>query len=336
LTKPTPYVELRAMGRIDLAAAVPLRAPMAVYVETTNFCNFRCVCCPKSFSDYTTMAGGLHHIAPGAFSMVAQQIRDLGPPRILNFYMMGEPFANRELPAYIAIATAGGLADRTCVTTNGSLLDDRAIDGLLDSGLDYLRVSIYGATQETVARRTGTRFSLARIISNLSALRTRRDQRGRKPSVYIKMIDTRDPAENTQFLRLFAPLGDDVAIEPVMNWNDPEEGSLAQQPREELLASPYFRHVKCVCPFPFYTMVIHADLRVSVCCVDWAKQAVVGDLRSQTLAEIWRGERLRAFQLTHLRGERHSLLACARCTYLHTSPDNMDALSPDEFLGRSA
>ena len=46
---------------------------------------------------------------------------------------------------------------------------------------------------------------------------------------------------------------------------------------------------KKTCPFPFYTLAIHSNLKVSVCCVDWNKKTVVGDPKINTLKEIWTG-----------------------------------------------
>jgi hypothetical protein len=75
-------------------------------------------------------------------------------------------------------------------------------------------------------------------------------------------------------------------------------------------------------------------LRVSPCCVDWDKRAVVGDLRTDTLVDIWHGAPMRNFRLEHLRGNRRMLEACARCTYLYTVPDNVDSLAADTYLSR--
>ena len=58
------------------------------------------------------------------------------------------------------------------------------------------------------------------------------------------------------------------------------------------------------------------DGQVSVCCVDWSFGTIVGDLKTNTLDEIWNGEKLRAFRLTHLQGKRSTIPACAKCQYL--------------------
>ena len=334
MTDNSTYSKLRSQPRVSLRDAVPLRAPFALYVEPTNICNFKCVYCPESFSDFEERSGGLHRLDLGAFERIADQVLDLGGVKTLNLYMMGEPFVNKHLPEFIRIAKHKNIADRVIVTSNGSLLTEDASRRVIDAGLDYLRISIYGGEAEPFARKTQTKIPLDRVHSNVARFRNLRDEANGKTFLYVKMIDSGDKDENRHFLDLFSPIADEAVIEPVMNWNDPEEGNLAQVDRDEMLQTALFQKKKNVCPFPFYTLVVHSDLRVSVCCVDWAKETSVGDLMTQTLAEIWRGERLKEFQLAHLERRRHEISACRNCTFLHTAPDSLDGLASDEFLAR--
>lgn len=46
------YSALRKAPRIDLVSSIPLAGPLAVYVEPTNLCNFKCVFCPESFANF--------------------------------------------------------------------------------------------------------------------------------------------------------------------------------------------------------------------------------------------------------------------------------------------
>ena len=256
--------------------------------------------------------------------------------KTLNLYMMGEPFVNRHLPDFIKIAKDKRIADRIIVTSNGSLLKEDIARRVIEAKLDYLRISIYGGEPGSHARKTQSKVPLDRVWSNVRKFRELRDAMDGLTHIYVKMIDLGDARENQAFLDRFAPVADEAKIEPAMNWNDPDEGMLAQVDRDAMLGTAHFRHKKTVCPFPFYTLVVHSDLRVSVCCVDWAKQAVVGDAATQTLAEIWRGAPLREFQLEHLRGRKAQLEACRSCTYLHTAPDNLDGLTAEEYAARLA
>ena len=331
----TPYSSLRGQTRIDLASAIPLAAPLTIYLEPTNICNFKCTCCPESFENFKQLSGGHFQLSIDDFNLVATQIKELGTVKTLNFYMMGEPFVNKQLTQFIATAKREAIANRVIVTSNGTLIKPPIYQSICDSGLDYLRISIYGGNESAHQRTTQSTIRLSQVRDNILGLKRFRDDHDRTlPFIYVKLIESPIPAENLQFKELFHDVGDEVCIEPVMNWNDPDEGDLSGEAKNTALSRQYFAVPKKACPFPFYTLVIHSDLRVSVCCVDWNKQTVVGNLRNQSLRDVWHGEALKAFQLAHLQRRKHELPGCSSCTYLHTAPDNIDALSDTVFLQR--
>ena len=334
--KMLPYQSLRKQKRIDLVEQIPLRGPLSIYLEPTNVCNFKCLFCPESFADYKEKAGGLFQLSLDDFKAVAAQIKAIGTVKTLNFYMMGEPFGNRHLPEFVAIAKRDNIAERVIVTSNGTLIKPAKYREICESGLDYLRISIYGANEDTHKSNTQSTIKLARIKENVAGLKQFRDAHSYPhPYIYLKMIESSEPEENRQFMEHFSPIGDEAVIEPVMNWNDPDEGNLSGLDKDTLLSKEYFAQKKEVCPFPFYTMVIHSDLTVSVCCVDWDKKTNVGELRRESLLDVWTGAKLRDFQLKHVQRRRAELGSCKNCTFLHTAPDNLDAITEAEFLGRT-
>jgi len=334
---PTPYSSLRVLNRLDLTKAIPLAGPLTIYLEPTNICNFKCVYCPESLDNYKEAAGGRFQLSLDDFKAIAPQIKDLGTVKTLNFYMMGEPFVNKQLTQFVSIAKAATISERVIVTSNGTLVRPHIYKDICDSGLDYLRVSIYGSNEDAHKANTQSPFRLSLIKENILGLKQFRDQLGqRRPFIYIKMIESPNPDDNVEFRRMFAEVGDELFIEPAMNWNDPENNNFLGAAKDTPLNKQYFSAKKEVCPFPFYTLVIHSDLRVSVCCVDWNKQAVVGNLRHESLSDIWKGDNLRAFQLKHLQRKRHELSGCSTCTYLHTAPDNIDSLTDSVFAERAS
>lgn len=323
------YSDLRKAERLDLGAAIPLGKPLSIYIEPTNVCNFKCSFCPESFDDFYNISGGKSFLLFDKFKIVADQINSIGGVSTINFYMMGEPFANKELLSFVSYARKKSLASRLIVTTNGSLIREPMYQDICESGLDYLRVSIYGSKESEHRNTTKSKIPLSRIKENIMGLKYYRDINNySSPFIYIKMIE-RNFSENNEFLDYFSSAGDEVMLEPVMNWNDPEEGILSGMEADSLLRTDYFRNKKKICPFPFYTLVIHSDLKVSVCCVDWNKKLVVGDLNTQNILDIWNGDKLRDIWTKHLTLKRSELDGCRDCTFIHTAPDNIDSVPSD-------
>lgn len=325
------YSDLRKKPRVDLARSIPLAGPLSVYIEPTNICNFKCRFCPESFSSYQEDAGGLFTMSQADHGSIIDQLKEFGTVKTLNYYMMGEPLVNKDLFNMINEAKIKNVSERIILTSNGSLLLPKTYKEICDSGLDYLRISIYGSSEEMHRQNTKSKIPLGRISKNVRDFKSYRDANSSaKPFIYIKSIDAQDAALNSNFLELFRDAGDEVAVEPVMNWNNPPDGLLSTLPKEQLLGTEYFQNKKEVCPFPFYTLVIHSDLNVSVCCVDWNKKVVVGNAKFNSLSEIWNGPSINTIRKLHLERKKSLISGCKNCTYLHTAPDNIDCLAKSD------
>ena len=80
------------------------------------------------------------------------------------------------------------------------------------------------------------------------------------------------------------------------------------------------------CPYIFYGYSVNADGLVSSCFLDWGRKLVIGDVRQQSMKEIWNSERMNALRLQHLEGRRRQNGVCGNCGQLsHCLPDNIDA-----------
>ena len=54
-----------------------------------------------------------------------------------------------------------------------------------------------------------------------------------------------------------------------------------------------------VCALIFYNLTVKYDGIVSACPVDWEQKTNFGDLKEQTLYEIWNGKKLNDFRRMH-------------------------------------
>ena len=62
-------------------------------------------------------------------------------------------------------------------------------------------------------------------------------------------------------------------------------------------------------------MTVYDDGRVFPCCSDYDDGLQIGDLKDQTLMEIWEGDALNAIREKHFEGKFYELDACAKCDY---------------------
>lgn len=333
-----PYSKLRDPKRASFASQLPLSSPWSMFVEVTNRCNFKCKFCPESIEDYSERVGGITTLTFEYFRKICADILELGRLKVLRFYMLGEPFLHKELPDMIVYAKQKYVADRIEVTSNGTALTPKNCERVIKSGLDYLRISIYAMDHKRHREITQSEISPEQIRNNIRTLYEMRQTSGNnKPFLYVKMINPFDQLEEQSFLNAYKDICDEVVIEQPMNWDDPDDFDFLNnvyKTSEKIDRSSLFPNYKEVCPFPFYTLVVHSSGDVSVCCVDWERKTVCGNIFKETLKEIWHGKLLREFQRMHIERRKNENEACRNCTFLFSSyaPDNVDEITDFNIL----
>ena len=302
------YTELRKTNRVSLADAVPLDKPFTVYVEPTNRCNLSCNFCPQSLADYKDRAGYWEHMDVALYRKVIGEIGTMGI-RSLKLYFFGEPLLHPQIGELLRLAT--GACERVELTTNGMPMTAIRAQEIIDAKVDYIRVSVYDhiAHPENVVRNVRTLWEKRQLHA------------AQKPFIFIKVFDqTQADAVRGDY----ADISDEIGCEELHSIGS----DMVQIKR--LSGS----HVAC--PYPFYNLVVKSNGDVVPCCVAWETSLVVGNVRQQTLAEIWRGEPLARIHRLHLEGRGRELAACANCDTLFNCPDSVDTLTLEEYERRRA
>jgi MoaA/NifB/PqqE/SkfB family radical SAM enzyme len=299
-----------------------LSAPLSLFIEPTNFCNFKCQVCPESLVDFEEQAGYYQKMSQQTWDLLCGQLQSWGVQfPVIRFYGMGEPTLNPLLPQMIRDVRSFG--SRTELTTNGSRLAWQA-QTLIYSGLSYVRVSIYGTDDDEYQTATGSRTGASQILEQVKAFwRTRnfyydRGELEKKPWLSVSLVSA-NPDEAT-FRKQYEGVADDLQVERLHNWGGGD-------PRLVQIGTPQeSRKSRKVCPKPFYELMVRADGSVSCCCLDWNGGLLVGNIHQQNLQTIWNGNLLASWHRLHLTGQRSTIPVCRNCTMIDSLPDNMDGL----------
>lgn len=274
--------------------------PLKLHVEPTSVCNLRCPHCPQAV-DAVPRHG---YMELELFRALVAQAR--GVVREINLFFRGESLIHPQLADMARICESAGIVAH--VNTNATLLDERRSLALLEAGVGKLTVSFDGLDRESYERmRAGARFE--RVVANVRRfLELRRARGAARPYVVIQNITLRSqtpggPQVAPEFEALFEGLGVDEwdALWP-HDWAGTFSG-LAPRYGERYFA----------CNWLWKSMAVHWDGQVSSCCADFGGKQIVGDLRSQSLAEIWNGPAMRAMRRDHVAGEHVRHPTCAGC-----------------------
>ncbi|MGI5150150.1 radical SAM/SPASM domain-containing protein [Plantactinospora sp. CA-294935] len=186
-------------------AADALHPPLPAHlqVEITSACNLRCVMCLVRYRPPVNRLAGA--MRPELFHRLLDQVPTLSR---LTLQGLGEPLLSPYLMEMITAAV-----DRRITVgfnTNATLLTRRRAEDLVDSGVDWLHVSLDGASTSTYqAVRDTAAFDT--VVSNLAGLVRAKRAAGRStPWVRVVFVAMRDNvAELPDLVRLLGRLGVD-------------------------------------------------------------------------------------------------------------------------------
>lgn len=134
-----------------------------LYIELTTFCNLDCQMCVRR-----AWREPFGHMPLATFEGLLGQIRQLPNTPILHLSGYGEPMIH---PHFLEIVgQAKALGAQVEVTTNGTLLNARMAEALVELGLDRLVVSIDAVSPEQY-EDIRVHASFQQVIKNLRHLR---------------------------------------------------------------------------------------------------------------------------------------------------------------------
>lgn len=266
--------------------------PAHMKIELTNFCNLACPMCP-----HEQMQRDVGYMKPELF----RRIIDQAAPDLEFAYLhhLGESLFHGRIGELIRYGRSRGVG--MGLSTNATYLDHRKGKLLLENGLDFLVISMDGASPDTYQRiRVGGDF--ATTVQNVRNFFELKKQIPNNTTVVVQMIVTE---ANRHEVEPFARLWDgQVMIKEARDWAGQVQLGKRHQP-------PAINHTPCRMLWTELTVLW--DGSVVPCVNVYEKQNLLGDLKMQTLDEVWNSPALVALREAHLRDEVGHIPVCATC-----------------------
>ena len=196
-------VAVTAASPAPADSSVPVPVIRHLQVEVAGACNLRCRMCLVRYRPALDRRTALFPL--DRFVALLDEAPEL---ERVTLQGLGEPLLHPDLTAMVATCAARGI--RVGFNTNGTLLTARRIDALLRAGLDWLHVSVDGASARTFESiRDGARFD--RVIRNLRRVVTARAALdAKRPALQLNTVLMRaNLPELVDLVRLAADVGVD-------------------------------------------------------------------------------------------------------------------------------
>jgi len=292
----------RLMTLIDLEPRITGLWHPEVRYEVTDHCNAECIMCPRDKHEHGREHGVM---SLDQYRRSIDEVVALGAKKVV-LTGFGEPLVDKTLEQKVAYAKRHGL--NTYIISNGSLLGDRRARGLIDAGLDELRVSFYGMRPETynvVMRKLDFSVTLENLLHLL-------DLRGRagvkKPRLEVNyLVLPENEADTDAFRTFWEPRADAIEIWKPHNFGD---GRDYRERLEDL-------EVKTSCGRPENgPLQIQWNGEVIPCCYDYNNQIILGNAFTTPVLDILNGAKYRLLRLAHREKKFGCFPYCNQCDQL--------------------
>lgn len=263
--------------------------PKVVLIDTISYCNLKCSMCVHK--TMTRKKGVMQH---SLFTKIIDEIAKEDKSTRVWLVFFGEALIlKKRKPSIfdmIAYAKGKGLTD-IVLNSNANLLDEYAAMKLIESGLDAIYIGIDAFTPETYSKvRVGGNYE--RTVNNIiNLIKIKEQMNSQKPKVFVQFVEMDcNKDEKKDFIKFWSEQGAVIKIRPKVSW-----AGMVDAPNLVLGNDD-----RWPCHWAMQTMSITDTGQVVTCAVDLDARFVAGNIRNESIKDIWKGKlgELRKLHLT--------------------------------------
>jgi radical SAM protein with 4Fe4S-binding SPASM domain len=272
--------------------------PPCLQVEPASVCNYRCVFCFQTDSDLTTPKNG--HMGTMDLDLFKRVVDEAeGRCEAITLASRGEPLICKEIDQMLAYLAGKFLALK--INTNAWYLDETKAHAILQSGANTLVFSA-DAAEEPLYSQMRVNGKLERVLGNIERFQDIRSRLYPDSKLITRVSGVRfsDEQDMASMERVWAHLVDQIAF-------------VAYNPWENSYQRP-LNDISTPCSDLFRRMFVWYDGRVNPCDVDYLSTLSVGNVKDQSVSNLWQGEAYSALREAHVGGRRCETSPCNRCT----------------------
>ncbi len=275
--------------------------PRMCVLSSVYVCNSRCPHCPYTGSGIRERYRDTPYMAPATFKLIADQC---GVRRAwLRISGGGEPLLHPQMPELVEYAKSVGC--RVGLITNGSLLNERMGERLLECGVDAIEVSVDAGDAASYARvRPGLDWQ--RLVDNLVRLNRLRSRNAAGTRIICSVV-VQEGIDVEAAEAFWSPMVDQFQKRKFLTW-----GIVTDRSGDRV---PYLPPEQAIpCPFPFERLFVDARGDVKLCGFDIHSSTNLGNVNRQPIAEIWQGDGFGRVRRLHAAGLGREIELCNGCS----------------------
>lgn len=271
--------------------------PQQVMIQTISSCNGLCNFCP--YSKFKNSEQGI--MSEGLYRKIIDECSRYNVSTIF-LYLMNEPLLDKYFIKRAKYAKEKNPNAQIIVYSNGSILTKKKIEESIPF-VDLFAINIYGVSKEYYESNMGLNFD--RTLKNLEYLSGILGSYSKKLCVISLLREEDATISNIKKIKSF--------------W---KKKRINVQIR---LATDRAQNIKEVCPkkkilssgcwFDPFLKKIHIlyNGKVILCCMDWGKEIILGDVKTKNIYDIWNSKKYQRIRNEIYSNKRGKEFLCIRC-----------------------
>ena len=295
--------------------------PVVYNIETTNNCNHRCEMCPRTTlmtrpvktMDLKTAKRVIDQLTPWTKeqwerwqlfveSSYGYDRNDVSEnhfflhiiPKVVVLHGYGDPLLDPHMPEIVKMLTDKNIP--SYFSCNPSNINMGKTIQTFENGLQYIKYSIESVDDEKFKSIRGQAANFTESYKNIVSLLDIKAKRNYPVNIVITMLNLNKRDQSEEYERLKEAFkGMDVYV--YLKSQDQTWYEDNKTKTESIHWTEY-------CQFPWSSMTIKSDGLAVECVEDYDNEIILGDSKTQSLSEIWNGEKYKDFRLVHFNVKR--------------------------------
>jgi radical SAM protein with 4Fe4S-binding SPASM domain len=282
--------------------------PLLVDIELSSVCNLHCPMC-YTITDEFKQRVNVTRMDWELYKKIIDEIDGKVPA--IRLSLRGEATLHPKFIEAIKYAKDHGI-NEVSLLTHGGKLTLPYFQKMVEAGVDWITISVDGLGETYERVRRPLKFD--DLLGKIKAIKQYKKEHGLKRPV-IKVQGIWPAIAETgpdAYYNTFAPCTDLVAFNPLIDY-------LSNDTHIEYLE-------EFTCPQQYQRLVIGADGLVMKCSNDEENREVIGDIKQETMHQVWHGEKMKVVRDMHLQPRGFMQSAVCRKCYLPRKTEDEEAL----------
>lgn len=282
--------------------------PSQLLVDVAEFCNLACIHCPHSEFIKSEHYNGAK-LDPGLNTKLVDEVKEYGAglTQYIRYTSNGEPLIHPQIYEMLKYAVENS-GTKVTLTTNGTLLNEKNAERLLNTGVDVVDISIDAFSKETysVVRVNGNiEITAGNVVNFIKAVK----ENGAKTKVVISFVELPENMHETnKFEKYWKDQGADYVVIRRLHSHSGAKEELANSRR---IDNNFTARRPCL--YPWERIVLNPKGLLGFCPSDWVNGSHIVNYKETTILETWNGDFYKKLREAHIKNDYSNHKFCGQC-----------------------